>query len=56
MKRVKRVKQIKQLLGRDPTCGRLAFKTGAQKTRKDRERDRRDKYAKRLRDAQLKGE
>ncbi|KKM86212.1 hypothetical protein LCGC14_1281290 [marine sediment metagenome] len=43
----------KPKFGRDPSCGRVTFKTGTQKTRKDRERDRKDKYSKRLRDKQL---
>ncbi len=46
----------KNLIGRDHTFGRVAFKTGVTKTRKDREANRKDKYAKREKNRQLKGE
>lgn len=40
-----RSNEKRQLIGRDPTKGMLAFKTGAIKTRKDRLRNRNSKQA-----------
>lgn len=39
------MKDKRQLVGRDPTKGMLAFKTGTQLTRKDRLRNRNSKVA-----------
>jgi hypothetical protein len=37
----------RKLIGRDPTCGRLAFKVGVVPTRKDKLRKRNSKLARR---------
>lgn len=50
-------KKCKHDLGRDPACGRVAFKTGRILTRKDRRsgrKGRNDKYARRALREQLK--
>lgn len=41
------MKRKKPNIGRDPTMGRVSFKTGRMRTRKDRERSRKDKYGRR---------
>lgn len=38
------------------TTGKTTFKGGVHKTRKDRERDRKDKYGRRKKEQQLHGE
>jgi hypothetical protein len=38
------------------TTGKTTFKGGVHKTRKDRERSRKDKYAKRQKDRQIRGD
>jgi len=38
------------------TTGKTTFKGGVHKTRKDRERSRKDKYAKRQKDCQIRGD
>lgn len=44
------------LVGRDPAKGRLAFRTGIRKTRKQRENTRGDKYHAKEKDKQTSGE
>jgi len=46
----------KHLVGRDPTKGRIDFRTGAQCTRRQRQNKRGDKHHTRELAAQLKGE
>ena len=46
----------RQLLGRDPTCGFLAFKTGVILNERDRLRNRNSKLAKKLLRNQIFGE
>jgi len=47
---------IKSRIGRDPHKGMVAFKTGTALSRKNRVSNRNDKYARREKRAQLRGE
>jgi hypothetical protein len=44
----KKRSKIAKVLGRDPAMGRVSFKSGVILTRKDKEKNRKSKLAKRL--------